>query len=169
LDITKKGDVSVKSYDAKDPKNKNSALVWAFGGPIDPPPARGRQAYFGPTMSTASVHDGLVFAAELSGYLHCLDAKTGKRYWEHDFKTAVWGSPYYVDGKVYLNTQDGEVVIFAHSKERKWYVNGKLRTPDGTKADNATSVTMDEPLENTPVVANGVLFIATKTKLYAIK
>jgi outer membrane protein assembly factor BamB len=169
LDITKKGDVSVKSYDAKDAKNKNSALVWAFGGPIDPPPARGRQAYFGPTISTASVHDGLVFVAELSGYMHCLDAKTGKRYWDHDFKTSVWGSPYYVDGKVYVNTQDGDVLIFAHSKERQWYVNGKLRTPDGTKGDNATSANMDEALENTPVVANGVLFIATKTKLYAIK
>ena len=39
----------------------------------------GRNYFFGRTMSTCAVHDGLVYAAELAGYLHCLDAKTGKQ------------------------------------------------------------------------------------------
>lgn len=153
IDITKKGDVSPKSLDAKDPANKGSALVWAFGGMIDPSPAKGRQAYMGPTISTPCVHDGLVYIPELAGYLHCLDAKSGQRYWEHDFKATTWGSAYYVDGKVYVGNEDGDVVIFAHGKTKKIIATHN----------------MDDGIHGTPVVANGVLYIITKTKLYAIK
>ena len=73
----------------------------------------GRDYHFGRTISTVAVHDGLVYAAELDGYLHCLDARPGKQYWEHDLKAGVWGSPYWVDGKVYIGTEDGDVYIFA--------------------------------------------------------
>ncbi len=152
IDATKKGDVSPKSLQENDPANKNSALVWAFGGPINPAPKRGRAAFFGSTISTCCVVDGLVYAAEERGYLHCLDAKTGQRYYEYDFKASVWGSPYYVDGHVYIGTEDGDIVIFKGGKEPT-VVN---------------KVEMGDILHGTPVVANGVLFIATKSKLFAI-
>jgi outer membrane protein assembly factor BamB len=153
LDITKTGDVSPKSFDAKAAANKNSALVWAFGGPIVPLPQKApRRVFFGSTISTAAVHEGLVYMAEERGYLHCLDAKTGQRYWDHDFQANVWGSAYCVDGKVYTANEDGDVVIFEQGKTRK-----KLAT-----------VSLDESTHGTPVVAGGVLYIATKSKLYAI-
>lgn len=153
LDITKKGDVSFKTYDAKDAANKGSALVWSFGGEINPPPARGREVYCGVICGTAAVHDGLVYFTEEPGYIHCLDAKTGAHLWDHDFKTGIWGSPYYVDGKVYVGTVDGEVLIFEHGKNKK----------------RIATVSIEEVTHGTPVVANGVLYINTKTKLYAIK
>jgi outer membrane protein assembly factor BamB len=153
LDVTKSGDVSLKSYDAKDAANKNSALVWAFGGPIEPRPAKGNRYYFGSTVSTAAVNDGLVYIPEWDGYLHCLDAKTGQRQWEHDFETAIWGSAYCVDGKVYIGTEDGEVVIFAQ----------------GRAAKVLATVNMDKMIHSTPVVAGGVLYVATRSKLYAIR
>ena len=168
LDITKQGDVSPKNYDVKDPANKDSALVWAFGGRIQPPPAKGREYNFGRTMSTAAVHDGLVYIAEELGYLHCLDAKTGQRYWDHDFKTSIWGSPYYVDGKIYIGTTDGEVIIFAHGKARKYYLHGKAEIPSLKNDKRLPSASMDDNEVGTPIVANGVLFIATKSKLFAI-
>lgn len=154
LDVTKQGDVSLKSYDAKAAANKDSALVWAFGGMVDPPPAvgKGRKTYFGVTISTACVHDGLVFIPEESGYMQCLDAKTGVRYWEHDVKTAIWGSAYYVDGKVFVGTDDGEVIVFAASKEKKVLAKNSL----------------DECIQATPLAVNGVLYINTRSKLYAI-
>ena len=152
LDLKGKGDVSLKSLKAKDPANKGSALVWAFGGPIDPQPKKGRRVFFGKTMSTAAVHDGLVFISEDTGFVHCLDAKTGERYWVDDLKTGVWSSPFYADGKVYLGTQDQEVVIYEAGKKLK--VLGKIE--------------MGEGIDSIPCVANGVLFVATHSKLYAI-
>jgi outer membrane protein assembly factor BamB len=168
LDITKQGDVSPKNYDPKDAVNKNSALVWAFGGPILPPPAKGRQVRFGPTMSTVAIHDGLLYLTEEAGYLHCLDVKTGQLLWDHDFKTSIWSSPYCVDGKVYIGTNDGDVIIFAQGKERKYYLDGKLEDPSPKNDKRLPSASMDDNDVGTPVVANGVLFIATKSKLFAI-
>ena len=152
IDATRTGDVSPKSLDSKDPQNKESALVWSFGGPIEPRPKAGRPVLFGRTMATAAIHDGLVYVTEESGYMHCLDAKTGQRYWDHDFKAAVWGSAYYVDGKIYVGTEDGEIIIFAAGKERKLL----------------GQIDMGETIHSTPVVANGVLYVATKSKVYAI-
>ncbi|MCI0378855.1 MAG: PQQ-binding-like beta-propeller repeat protein, partial [Gemmataceae bacterium] len=152
LDITKKGDVSFKSYDAKAAENKNSALIWSYGGPVQPVPKKGRRAFFERTCSTAAIHDGLVYISEERGYLHCLDAKTGQHHWVHDVKNGIWGSPYYVDGKVYLGVIDGSVYIFEANKNKK-----HLGTMD-----------MLESLHGTPVVANGVLYINTGARLYAI-
>lgn len=168
LDITKSGDVSPKSLDAKDPANQKSALVWAFGGPINPPPKAGRQVYFGRTIGTAAVHDGLVYITEEMGYLHCLDAKTGQRMWEHDFKASIWGSPYLVDGKIYVGTQDGDVVIFAHGKECKYYLEGKVNDANPANYKRLPSASMDDNGVSTPVVSRGVLYIMTTSKLYAI-
>jgi len=152
IDMTKTGDVSPAGLDAKPVQNGKSALVWAYGGMANPAPAKGRSVLFGRTMSTAAVHDGLVYVAEETGYLHCLDAKTGQKYWDHDFLSPVWGSPYWVDGKVYIGTEDGDIVIFAHGKEKKII----------------RQVSMEETVHSTPVVVNGVLYVTTRSKLYAI-
>jgi outer membrane protein assembly factor BamB len=152
LDITRKGDVSLKSYDPRAPINKDSALVWASGGPIVPRPQKGRTRHFGTTMSTAAVHDGLVYITEENGYLHCLDAATGRPEWTHDLRAGIWGSPYWVDGRIFVGTQDGEIVVFAHGRSVKI-----LATID-----------MEDVIYSTPVAANGVLFVATHSALYAI-
>src|SRR5262249_13460078 len=82
-DITKRGDVSPVDLDAKNPKNKDSALVWAFGGE-NPNKKDERAILFGSSVSTCAIHDGLLYTAEERGYIYCLDAKTGQKYWEHD-------------------------------------------------------------------------------------
>ncbi|HZZ77842.1 MAG TPA: PQQ-binding-like beta-propeller repeat protein [Gemmataceae bacterium] len=167
LDVTKKGDASPKTLNAKDPANKDSALVWSMGGELNPVPKKGRRVYFGKTISTASVSDGLVYITEEVGFLHCIDAKTGQRYWEHDFRENVWGSPYCVDGKVYVGTVSGDIFVFAQGKECKYYAEGKLHTPKKSQDVKAVA-NMEDNVESTPVVANGVLYIATRSKLYAI-
>jgi outer membrane protein assembly factor BamB len=152
IDMTKTGDVSPPSLDEKGTKAANSALVWAYGGLANPAPLKGRAVVFGRTMSTAAVQDGLVYVAEETGYLHCLDAKTGKKYWDHDFLSAVWGSPYWVDNKVYIGTEDGDIWVFAHGKAK----------------NVIRQVSMEETIHSTPVAVNGVLYVATRSKLYAI-
>ncbi len=152
LDISKCGDISLKSYDSKSDRNQNSALVWAFGGRINPPPTKGRRAYFGPTVSTPAIHDGLVYIPENYGYFHCLDAATGQRYWVHDARSELWSSPYWVDGRVYIANGDGVLQIFQHGKAMKLL----------------GAIDMAEPDIPSVTVSNRVLFIATKSKLFAI-
>ena len=45
------------------------------------------------SISTGALKDGLLYYSDFSGFLHCLDAATGKEYWVHDMLAAVWGSP----------------------------------------------------------------------------
>jgi outer membrane protein assembly factor BamB len=155
IDLTKQGDVSPvnDNFDPKAPENKNSALVWHFGEPSDPKDKVGRNYAFGRTLSTAAVHDGLVYIAELAGYLHCLDAKTAKQYWMHNLRAPIWSSPYWVDGKVYMGSDDENVLVFAHGREKKLLAENE----------------MGGVIRATPVAANGTLFVMTENKLYAIK
>ncbi len=104
------------------------------------------------TISTAAIIDDLVFIPDFSGFLHCLDAKTGKSYWVHDMLAAVWGSSLVADGRVYQGDEDGDVVILQAGKEKK--VVGEMN--------------MGSSVYATPVAANGVLYIMNRSELYAI-
>ena len=130
IDATKTGDVT------------ETGRVWHRGGED-----------FHRSMSTVAVADGLLYAADLSGFLYCLDAKTGGLHWKHDTFAAIWGSPTVIDGKVFLGTEDGEVLVFKHGKEKKL-----LATND-----------MGNAVYTTPVAANGVLYITNRNMLFAIQ
>src|SRR6185295_11776803 len=67
-------------------------------------------------MSTACIVDDVLYIAELAGYVQCLDARTGKKFWQLDTKSTIWGSCYYVDGKVLLANEDGDLYFFKHDK-----------------------------------------------------
>jgi outer membrane protein assembly factor BamB len=142
------------NFDPKAPVNKDSSLVWHFGGFVDPKPTDGSREYvFGRTLSTVAVYDGLVYAADLDGYLNCLDARTGKKYWQHDLGGGVvYTSPLYVDGKVYMGVDSGDLLIFAAGKEHK----------------EPTKIDMTGALKGAPVAANGVLYFNNGSMLYAI-
>jgi outer membrane protein assembly factor BamB len=124
IDPSKAGDISRELVvDAsKDPpvtkENPNSGAVWHFGGDD----LRGfvkRDILFGRTMSTACIVDDVIYISDIAGYVHCLDAKTGKKYWQWDTKAAIWGSCYYVDGKVIVANEDGDLFIFKHDKNQE--------------------------------------------------
>jgi len=106
----------------------------------------------GRSISTAAVADGLVYISDFKGFLHCLDAKTGKPYWTYDMLASVWGSPLAADGKVYLGDEDGDVAVLKAGQEMK-----KLAEID-----------MGASVYSTPVPANGVLYIMTPSSLFAI-
>jgi outer membrane protein assembly factor BamB len=108
---------------------------------------------YGRTMSTVAIADGLLYTADLAGHFYCLDADTGTLLWKVDLRSTVWGSPMWVDSKVYIGEESGEVTIFRH----------------GRTAEVIGVVKMDNSVYTTPVVANGVLYISAKNKLYAIQ
>ncbi len=116
-----------------------SGKIWQYDG-------------IGRSISTAAVADGLVYISDLKGFLHCLDAKTGKPHWTYDMMTPIWGSPLAADGKVYLGDADGDVVVLKAGPELK----------------KIAEIDMGSSVFGTPVPANGVLYIMTSTTLYAI-
>jgi outer membrane protein assembly factor BamB len=127
IDATKRGDITA------------SGRIWRYDG-------------IQRSVSTAAIANGLLFIADTTGYLHCLDAITGKPYWTHDLLAAVWGSPMAIGGKVYLGDEDGDVAIFEVSKEKKLIAQPSLGSS----------------VYSTAVPAHGTLFLANRSQLFAI-
>jgi len=103
--------------------------------------------------STPSIHNGLVFVADYGRTIHCVDAETGKPYWTHDTRGEMFASTLLADGKVYIGTRRGEFLIFAAEREKKILA----------------SIEMGESIAGSPVAANGVLYVATLERLWAIR
>ncbi len=104
------------------------------------------------SISTVSITpDGLVFVGDFSGFVHCLDAETGKVYWVHDMKAHMWGSTLAADGKVYVGDEDGDFTVLAASKEKKVISESNLGAP----------------IYSTPIIANGVIYLQSNTHLFA--
>jgi len=128
-DATKTGDIT------------KTGVIWDFKG-------------IHRTLATVSIdpESGLLFIGDFSGFIYCLDAETGKLYWTHDTQSHIWGSTLVADGKVYCGTEDGDLFVFADSKEKKVL----------------SQINMGAPVESTPIVANGTIVLATMTHLYSI-
>lgn len=102
--------------------------------------------------STPSVCDGLVYAADCGGKVHCVDAETGRPYWVHDAEAEIWASTLVADGKVYVGTRRGHFWVLAAGKQRRVL----------------SMVRLDAPVISTAVAADGVLYVGTMTRLYAV-
>jgi len=137
IDATKRGDISPTLKDGA--PNPNSGAIWHYTD-------------IRRSISTAAVKDGLVYMADFSGFLHCIDAKTGKQVWKHDMFAAMWGSPMLIGDKVYLGDEDGDVTILQHGREMKVL----------------NEVNMGSSVYATAVPANGTLFIMNRNQLYAL-
>lgn len=134
--------------------NPNSAAVWHYSeydangnGKIEFEETMHR------TIGTVAIKGDLLFIADFSGLLHCVDAKTGKPHWTHDMLAASWGSPLIVEGKVYIGDEDGDITIVELSPE----------------LNVIAEINMGNSVYSTPVVANDILYISNKTHLFAIR
>jgi outer membrane protein assembly factor BamB len=127
IDATKRGDIT------------KSGQIWSYNK-------------IARSLSTVSIANDLLFVADYSGFVHCLDAETGKPYWVFDSQSHIWGSTLVADGKVYFGTEDGDVIILAADKKLK----------------EINRVDMRAPVYSSPVVANGTLYVGTQTHLYAV-
>jgi outer membrane protein assembly factor BamB len=104
-------------------------------------------------MGTPAVVNGMVFIADCGRKFHCVDAETGKPYWTHDINGEAWASPLAADGKVYLGTRSGSFYVFGMSKEKKLL----------------SSCELGQPISSTSAAANGVLYVGTMNRLYALQ
>jgi outer membrane protein assembly factor BamB len=109
------------------------------------------------SCATPAVWGGLVFATDCGGNLHCVDAATGKPHWTHKADGEFWASPFVADGKVYAGTRRGEFVVLAASKEKRLISAVHLGEGDDSK------------INGTATAANGVLYVPTMSRLYALE
>ena len=130
IDATGKGDVT------------ETHAAWHFG-----------DENFNRTISTVAIRDGLLYAADLSGFVYCLDVKTGTQHWKYDTYAAIWGSPFVADSKVYIGDEDGDVAILKA----------------GTQFELIAEINMGSAVYTTPIAKDGMLYIGTRNTLYAIK
>lgn len=131
-------------FDPKAPENAGSGLVWHYGGPAGE--NYERNYFFGRTMSTCAVHDGLLYTSEYDGWVHCIDAKTGEKYWDHDMGADTWSSTLWVDGKVYIGNEAGKLHIFEAGKKKKL----------------VKTINMKCKIRATPVAINGNILMITE-------
>jgi outer membrane protein assembly factor BamB len=104
------------------------------------------------SISTGAVKDGLLYYSDFSGFLHCVDAKTGKPHWAYDMLAAVWSSPVVIGNRVYLGDEDGDITVFEH----------------GSKVNVVAELNMGNSVYSSVVPANGSLYVANRNTLFAL-
>jgi outer membrane protein assembly factor BamB len=105
------------------------------------------------SMSTPSLADGLVFVGDSGRRLHCVEAETGKPCWTHEVNGEVWASPLVADGKAYFATKNGDVLVFKANRDKTLL----------------SQTDLGDGISGTPVAANGVLYVTTMQRLFALQ
>jgi outer membrane protein assembly factor BamB len=104
------------------------------------------------SFATPAISNGLVYVTDGGKNLHCIDAENGNSYWTHQFQMDTWASVLVADEKVYVGSKGRDYWVLSDSKEK----------------EVLHSVQLDSPIHSTSVAANGVLYVGTMKRLYAI-
>jgi outer membrane protein assembly factor BamB len=72
--------------------------------------------------------------------------------WKLPVKGDIWSSALVADGKIYVGSRNGQLSVFKAGRE------GRL----------LSTVEMGAAISGTPTAANGVLYVSTARKLFAI-
>jgi len=107
--------------------------------------------FAGYSTSTPAIMDGLAYVASSTGTVHCVDIATGKPVWTHETDQEIWSSPLVADGKVFLTTRNGGLVILAAGRERR----------------PLSAVRLGGAISASPAACDGTLFIVGMRSLYA--
>jgi outer membrane protein assembly factor BamB len=129
--------------------NPNSAAVWHYVG-SNP---KEFESTMHRTCGTVAIKNDLLFIADFSGVLHCLNAKTGDAHWTHDMLAASWASPLIANEKVYIGDEDGDILILDLAKE----------------LNIVAEINLGSALYTTPVSANESIYIANRNRVFAIQ
>mgnify|MGYP006286916299 FL=1 len=105
-----------------------------------------------PYCSTPLYKDGLLFNVMDNGYISCHQAETGELIWREKPADDILAAPVWIDGRLYVLTQKGELVVLSAGKEYKLLAVNPL--PEGSHA--------------TPVVSAGRLYLRTFSKLLSV-
>ena len=105
------------------------------------------------TISTCAIDPatGLLVAADYTGYVYCLDSKTGKEHWVYDTKAHMWSSPLIADGKLFTTSGAGRISVLSL----------------GPKPQTLAANDMGEDVYATPAITDGTIYVRTHKRLFA--
>jgi len=107
-----------------------------------------------PSKPSMLLHDGALFMVDDSGIASCVDALTGEARWSQRIGGNFSASPLLADGRIYACNEEGKVTSFAPDK-------------DGFKLLGEGQ--FDAGFMASPAVADGALFLRSKTHLYRLE
>ena len=103
------------------------------------------------------LHDNKLYFVTDNGFMSCFNATTGEPYYHqvrlpkpYSFKA----SPVGANGKLYLSTEDGDVVVLKMGKEYEVI---------------ATNTLEDHSFISSPAIVNGEIFLRSETSLFCIR
>ena len=105
-----------------------------------------------PYCPTPVAKDGRLYLLHDSGILSCLESATGKTRWTESLGGKFFTSPVIFGDMIYCINTEGEVFVYKNADEP---------TPLATNE-------LGEATQATPAVADGSMFIRTKTKLMCL-
>jgi outer membrane protein assembly factor BamB len=123
-------------------RSNSSSIVWSRSGR-------------GPYMPTPLVYDGLVYVLANNGVFDAYDLKTGDEVYRQRLPTIGNGfsaSPVAADGKIYLSSEDGEMIVVAAGRTFRHIATNSI----------------GDLLMATPALSRGVMYVRTATTLFAI-
>lgn len=105
-----------------------------------------------PLTPTPLAKDGLLYLWTDDGVVSCVRAASGEPVWRERVGGSFYGSPVWVGGRLYCVARSGEVVVLAA----------------GEKYELISRVPLGEPSNATPAVADGVMYLRTRSTLFSL-
>lgn len=109
-----------------------------------------------PYTGTPLVLDGVLYAITDNGILSAYDVRTGERIYQHRLAPGAAGfsaSPIAAGDRLYFASEDGQVFV--------------VRT--GRRFELLATNDMGEMVMATPALSDGVMFVRTRSQLYAVR
>lgn len=104
-------------------------------------------------LLTPVIREGLLYTVDTKGILYCLDASSGEEVWSEKLKGKYNSSPIAADGKIYINSVNGETLVLQEGRVFNLLAKNRL----------------EGEIWATPAIADRSLLIRTSEFLYKIK
>ena len=113
-----------------------------------------RNTNVGNVMASCAVTADALFLVQTDCILHCLNPENGGVWWSHDLECQTWGGPLVADGKVYVVTDNGTMVVLGATTAEK-------------RVLGATE--LGESAKTTAVAAHRTVYVAAEDRLIALE